>query len=118
MPRWLIVSVLALLLSCLGFGAAAQNPASVMDRADCSTSQVLAASASPIDDGAAGEHADASVAPGEAASDHQGEAIGGLPATFAPVLLSQPAPQPAVTRAPSPALERLQRPPRDDAFVA
>ncbi|MBT2323314.1 hypothetical protein J7E62_13255 [Variovorax paradoxus] len=117
MPRWLIVSVLALLLSCLGFGAAAQGLASVADRPDCS-SQALTASASPIDDGAAGEPADASVAPGEAASDHQGEAIGGHPASFVPVLLSQPAPQPAVTQAPSPAPERLQRPPRGDAFLA
>ncbi|MBT2302229.1 hypothetical protein J7E70_17355 [Variovorax paradoxus] len=117
MPRWLIVSVLALLLSCLGFGAAAQNPASD-DRQQGCASQVQASSASPFDDHAAADTADASTAPGEAAADHGLEAIGGSHQAFVPVLLSEPAPRPAAARAPSPAPERLQRPPRGGAFVA
>jgi hypothetical protein len=108
MPRWLLVSVLALLLSCLGFGAAA---------AQSCNSHAQTASAFPFDDGASGDSADASFAPGEAASDHV-EAIGGCPDSFAPALFSQPAPQPAATNAPSPSIDRLRRPPRGDALIA
>lgn len=106
MPRWLVASLLAILLSWAGFGATAQPLAGVCDVPAATQAEALpAALALPDTEGDVGD------APGDIAAD-QIEVIGGVQPLFMPVLFWKLQLLPADASAPSPALDLPRRPPR------
>lgn len=122
MPRWLIAFVLALVLSCYGFAALAQNLTSVNHhhggQGGATQTQLdgesVPAEALAIDTSGAGDKA---TPHGDAGADHA-EAIDVGYRASGPCSLWAPRPEPALTPVLSPFLERPKRPPRGIAFIA
>ena len=114
MPRWLFPAVLAFVLCCLGFAAAAQVHAGARqhgcDATSLSQAQWVTA-AHAVDAGAPAESGDET--PGNDEQRHDAsEILIGLPDPFVPVaMVRSAAPPPPALRA-SPFLEHPKRPPR------
>jgi hypothetical protein len=114
MPRWLVASLIAFMLSCFGFAAVAHGSANSPDHGGVQlvhVQQDLSASDTPADDAE-----DASALQDEVGSNCTEAATGEFRA-FLAVSASQPVPQPAMTATPSPFLAHPKRPPRDRAFL-
>jgi hypothetical protein len=114
MPRWLVASLIAFMLSCFGFAAVAQGSASSADVGGAQLTHIqhdfLAGDASPSD------VEDASALQDEVGSNCI-EAVAGEFPIFLAVSASQSVPQPAMTSTPSPFLALPKRPPREHAFI-
>jgi hypothetical protein len=127
MPRRLVAFVLAIVLSCYGFAALAQNVAGgVHSQEQCSLMQAneadsaLSELASLLDQAVALDLGDAGDEPpshGDTGSDHA-EAVDYGYRAAGPFPLSESPPKPALTPAPSAILARHERPPRGGAFAA
>jgi hypothetical protein len=114
MPRWLIVSFVAFLLSCYGFVTFAQVGASESLDGISKVATAGQDSSSPADPTPA-DADDDSAALDEASLDFTDCLTGGQPLLVAAVASAWP-PQSASTRSPSPWLERPKRPPRGIAL--
>ncbi|MDP9900600.1 hypothetical protein [Variovorax ginsengisoli] len=123
MPRWLIASILAIMLSCYSFGALAQAVPGVHPHGPQQGTAQMQAEAlvslvssqqDPQDDEPQplSDKIDvATAAHGETGYDHA-EAFDGLQRLRGPQRLSEPPARPLPTVAPTPLLERPKRPPR------
>ena len=114
MPRWLVTAVLALVLCCLGFSAAAQGHLGA--RQHGCDAQALGQTLDPValkapDTGAASDTGDET--PGNDEQRHDcSEILMGVPGPFVPVAMSEPAAPPPPALGASPFLEHPKRPPR------
>ncbi|MGO4395380.1 hypothetical protein AB4Z46_28895 [Variovorax sp. M-6] len=110
MPRWLVTAVIALVLCCFGFAAAAQSASGMLQHGSAQAQELLAATGAPAD---AGDET-----PGHDEQRHDcSEILIGGPGPFVPLAVSQLAPQPPPTLRASPFLEHPKRPPRGQAFT-
>lgn len=117
MPRWLIASILAIMLSCYSFGALAQTVSGVHAHGlqQDTVQMQLEAVVSSEDDDEPQPLSDkidvATAAHGETGYDHA-EAFDGLQRLRGPQRLSELPVKALPTVAPTPLLERPKRPPR------
>jgi hypothetical protein len=114
MPRWLVASVIAFMLSCFGFAAVAHGSTNSPDHGGAQLTHVqheLSANDAPVND-----TEDASTLQDEVSSGCTEAATGGFQA-FLAVFASEPVPQPAMSATPSPFLAQPKRPPREHAFI-
>jgi len=112
MSRWLVTAVIALVLCCFGFAAAAQSASGVLQHgsAQGQGQDLLAATGAPAD---AGDET-----PGHDEQRHDcSEILIGGPGPFVPLAMSELAPQPPSAFRASPFLEHPKRPPRGQAFT-
>lgn len=129
MPRWLVASILAIVLSCCGLAALAQNLANASLNLHGGNSQMqvcdghpdpVSEGTSPTDKAQAVDLCDAcddSPSHDEAGSDHVAAVDGGHRAS-GPFAHSEAPRGLALTPSLSPFLERPKRPPRGTAFSA
>ena len=114
MPRWLVTAVLAFVLCCLGFSAAAQGHAGA--RQHGCDAVVAAQTLDPVlskafEVGTPSESGDES--PGNDEQRHDcSEILIGIPGLFVPVAMSEPAAPPPPALGASAFLEHPKRPPR------
>ncbi|MGJ7508213.1 hypothetical protein [Variovorax sp. GT1P44] len=113
MPRWLVASLIAFMLSCFGFAAAAHGSASAPDRDGAVPTHVVQHDLSASD--ASGHDTEDASALQDDVGSNCAEAATGEFRAFLAVSASQPVPQPAMTATPSPFLAQPKRPPRDRA---
>ena len=118
MPRWLIASILAIVLSCYGFAALAQNVTGVHLHGQSSggqdVAQLVADSAAPpapADDGPYNDAIDTATGHSEPGYDHA-EAVDAFQRISRALRFSEAPARPLPTVTPSPLLERPKRPPR------
>lgn len=112
MPRWLLPAVLAFVLCCLGFTAAAQGHSVARQHGCDATAQAQHGVVShAVDAGTPGESGEET--PGNDEQRHDcSEILIGIPGPFVPLAMSTfAAPPPPALRA-SPFLEQPKRPPR------
>lgn len=111
MPRWFVTAVIALVLCCFGFAAAAAQSASGMPQhGSAQARDLMAAAGAPADTG--------DETPGNDEQRHDcSEILIGGPGPFVPLAVSQLAPQRPSTLRASPFLEHPKRPPRGQAFT-
>lgn len=119
MPRWLVASIFAFVLSCFGFAAVAHGSTHAFDHAEAGLTQLQSHPSSSLSAGS-----DAPVHDSEDASSLQDEvnsgcteAATGAFQAFLAVIASEPVPQPLMTATPSPFLAQPKRPPRDRTFI-
>ena len=114
MPRWLVTALLAFVLCCLGFSAAAQGYAGARQHGCDATASVQALEqvlSKAFDAGTPSESGDES--PGNDEQRHDcSEILIGLPGPFVPVTMSEPAAPPPPALGASAFLEHPKRPPR------
>ena len=117
MPRWLIASILAIMLSCYSFGALAQTVPGVhghgvqQDTAQMQLKAVISSSDDDEPQPLSDKIDVATAAHGETGYDHA-EAFDGLQRLRGPQRLSELPVKALPTVAPTPLLERPKRPPR------
>ena len=118
MPRWLIASILAIVLSCYGFAALAQNVVGVHAHGQASDAPTaaqmvadLAAPSVPADDSPFNDAIDTATGHAEPGFDHA-EAVDAFQRIARPLRLSEAPARRLPTVTPSPLLERPKRPPR------
>jgi hypothetical protein len=114
MPRWLVTAVLAFVLCCLGFSAAAQGYAGARQHGCDATASVQALEqvlSKAFDAGTSSDSGDES--PGNDEQRHDcSEILIGFPGPFVPVTMSEPAAPPPPALGASAFLEHPKRPPR------
>lgn len=118
MPRWLIASFIAFVLSCYGFAAAAQGRMVGVDLADAC--KVTAASVqqdtAPAGDVSSQDASDEFADLDEVGSDFN-EFLTGVRPLLVPAVAAVWPPRLAPLTAPPPLLERPKRPPRGSLFL-
>jgi len=118
MPRWLIASFIAFVLSCYGFAAAAQVSAGSFHHVDdCKVTAASILDKAPAGDAQSPDASDELADYDEAESDFTEFLTGVRPLLVPTVAAVWPPRQPPVT-APLPPLDRPKRPPRGTYFLA
>jgi len=118
MPRWLIASFIAFVLSCYGFAAAAQGSMSGSHSADdCKVTVASIQQDTPADDDASSEGSNGQVADLDEAGSDLNEFLTGVRPLLVPAVAAVWPPRLTPLTAPPPLLERPKRPPRGRLFL-
>jgi hypothetical protein len=118
MPRWLIASFIALVLTCFGFAAAAQARTGGVHLADdCkATAASIQQDTAPADDASSADTSDEVADLDDPGSDFN-EFLTGIRPLLVPALAAVWPPRLTPLGAPQPLIERPKRPPRGSVFL-